>query len=229
MESPRVLVGCPTSYHKEYALEKYIESVKSLSYGNFDFILVDNSEGDNYYNKINKLLVKVIKGPYFEGARDRIVASRNILRKYALDNGYDYFLSLEQDVIPPKDIIERLLKHDKDIVSGVYFAYQTNNDINLLVPLLWKRVEGDHIQYMLSREVMNPRLIEIGACGLGCVLISKKILEKIEFRYDGKDDSFDDMWFCLDSYNAGFRLFADTSIKCKHLILNRPCWEDIKI
>ena len=30
MEQPKILVGCPTSKHKEYCLEKYAESVKSL-------------------------------------------------------------------------------------------------------------------------------------------------------------------------------------------------------
>ena len=235
MESPRVLVGCPTSYHKEYALEKYIESVKSLSYGNFDFILVDNSEGDNYYNKINKLLVKVIKGPYFEGARDRIVASRNILRKYALDNGYDYFLSLEQDVIPPKDIIERLLKHDKDIVSGVYFVHNIINDRRVLVPLAYVIWDGDEDEEMPAmrplndQELWSDELVKAVSFGLGCVLMHRNVLDKIEFRYNKDTEAFDDRWFFIDLFKMKQDVYVDASIKCKHLIGNRPFpWKNIK-
>ena len=37
MENPRVLVGCPTSFHKEYALKQYTEAVKNLNYKKGDF------------------------------------------------------------------------------------------------------------------------------------------------------------------------------------------------
>src|SRR3989344_9577139 len=105
----KVLVGCPTSFHKEYCLDKYAEGIKALTYRYSDVLLVDNSKDDSYLNKIKVMGLNATKGFYFEGARDRIVASRNILREKVLNEGYDYFLSLEQDVVPPKDIIERML------------------------------------------------------------------------------------------------------------------------
>ena len=101
---PKILVGCPTSHHKAYCLKEYAEAVKSLDYPNYDILLVDNSPDEDYINKIKEHGLSVIKGHYFEGARDRIIASRNILRQKAIDEGYDYFFSLEQDVIPPRDI-----------------------------------------------------------------------------------------------------------------------------
>ena len=55
--------------------------------------------------------------------KERIVSSRNKLKEYFLKNDYDYLLSLEQDVVSPKDVIERLMKHDKDICSGLYFNH----------------------------------------------------------------------------------------------------------
>jgi len=215
---PKVLVGCPTAEAKGYTLEKYVEGVKALDYANFDVLIVDNSKDDNYLKKIESLGLSVVKGPYSKGARQRIIDSRNILRQKALDKGYDYFFSLEQDVIPPKDIIQRLLAHNKKIVTGVYFSYQTNNGVTLLVPLLWKRVQGDEVRYMLEREVMEPRLMEVGACGVGCIMIHRDVLEKVKFRFDEKDAGFDDMWFCKDAFDNGFKIFADTSLKCKHLI-----------
>jgi len=96
----RVLVGCPTSEHKEYCLKEYANLLRSLTYDNFDVLLVDNSKDDRYYNKIKSLGIPVIKDKYLEGAKNRIVHSRNILRERVLNGGYDYFFSLEQDVIP---------------------------------------------------------------------------------------------------------------------------------
>jgi GT2 family glycosyltransferase len=224
---PKVLVGCPTSSHKEYCLKQYVKAVRSLTYSNYDILLVDNTKDDYYINKIKELKIPVIKGPYFENARDRIVSSRNILRREVLNKNYDYLLSLEQDIIPPPDIIQRLLTHGKKIISGVYFSYQTNNNITLLVPLLWKRVAKDEVRFMLEEEIIEPQLIEVGACGLGCILISKDILKKVKFRFNKKDKGFDDMWFCYDSFKKSFRIFADTSVKCKHLIKNWS-WDGIK-
>ena len=221
---PRVLVGCPTSWHKEYCLMKYIETAKGLTYPNYDILLVDNSEDDIYSKKIKNLGIPVIKGPWFESARDRIVASRNILREKAIE-GYDYLLSLEQDVIPPKDIIERLLSHKKDIVSGVYYTIKEK----ALRPLLVVK-KGETLHYLDSEKLLAYKdLLEVAICGLGCVLISSKTLSLISFRYVKDNKSFDDFWFCKDSINKGFKIYADTSVVCNHLFLKRPWkWRDLE-
>ena len=129
MNNPKILVGCPTSFHKGYALKQYAEAVKTLDYNNYDILLVDNSPDDVYYNKIKENGLKAIKGPYFEGALQRIITSRNLLRKYVLDNNYDYLFSLEQDVIPNKDTLTKLTSHNKEIVSGIYFLHNLSQGI----------------------------------------------------------------------------------------------------
>ncbi len=226
---PKILVGCPTSDHKSYALERYAEGLKSLTYENFDILIVDNSKDESYIKKIRDLGLPVIKGPYNESARQRIIDSRNILRQKILDGGYDYLFSLEQDVIPPKDVVQRLLKHDKRIVTGIYFTYQTNKEgVNLgLAPVLWKKVGKDGLKVMSEKEVIGYRIIEVGACGLGCILIHKDVLKKIKFRFSKEYEGFDDIWFSYDAFNNGFKIFADTSVKCKHLIVGWS-WKGIK-
>ncbi len=231
MTKPKILVGCPTSFHKEYALEQYIKAVKSLTYPNIDILLVDNSEDDVYFKKIKKFL-PAIKGPYFESARDRIVASRNILREKVLKGNYDYFFSLEQDVLPPKDILEKLLKHNKKLITAVYFANNIIPDKNTseLIPLVYKLVDDKTLDMRSLNEAElweNPGLMEVVSAGLGCLLIHKSVLEKIKFRYE--KNTFDDRWFFIDCYNNKIKVFSDTSIKCKHLIFNRLYpWTKIK-
>ena len=225
----KILVGCPTSEHKEYCLKEYIEAIKNLSYKNYNILLVDNSKDDRYYNKIKSLGINVIKDKYLERARDRIVHSRNIIREYVLDNGYDYFLSLEQDVIPPKDIIERLLRHDKDIVSGVYFKeFITKSGLKNILPLLYNSKEGYEYLFQLNEDdISGNKLIKVRGCGLGCVLIKRKVLDVIKFRYDDKNKAFDDMWFSYDANKKGFFIYSDTGVRCKHLIREMN-WNKIK-
>jgi len=230
--SSKVLVGCPTSFHKEYALKQYTDSVKKLTYKNHDVLLVDNSKDNTYFEKIKSLSIPVIKGPWFESARDRIIASRNILRQKVLDEGYDYFLSLEQDVLPPENFIESLLKHNKKIITGVYFADNVipGKPLPELIPLVYVLEDEATLSMRpLNKEELwgNQGLMEVVSAGLGCVLIHRNILEKIKFRYEL--NTFDDRWFFLDLYNLGVKVYADTSLKCKHLIYNRPYpWKNIK-
>ena len=230
MNQPRVLVGCPTHKVKDYCLEDYSNIVKSLTYPNYDILLVDNTNGDSYYDKIKKEELPVIKGPYFKGAMDRIVASRNLLRDHVLKNNYDYFLSLEQDVIPPKNIIESLLKHNKQVISAAYFNFRIVNNERKPKPMLWFKPieEKKEIMYYLPDEFIlkKPGLYKMHACGLGCLLIHRNVLEKIEFRH--REEGFDDVWFCKDCRDNNIEIYADTSLKCQHITIKGGKWSNIK-
>lgn len=226
----KILVGCPTSDHKAYCLKEYVGGLHSLK-GEFDILLVDNSDTDKYREEIAKLKIPVIKGPYRESARDRIVSSRNMLRKKVIDEGYDYFFSLEQDVIPPPQALHELLVHDTDIVSAVYtkkyklVGEKSGKNLGEKeLPLAWVRV-GDKTTQMEMDDLDPPRLQQIRGVGLGCMLISRKVLEEVQFHFDANHSSFDDMWFCNDAQKAGFSIFLDTGVLCKHLEMD---WKGIK-
>lgn len=221
---PRILVGCPTSDHKAYCLKEYAEALKKLTYKNFDILIVDNSKSRAYSKKMESMGLKVIKDDYRENARERIVKSRNIIREEAIKK-YDYLLSLEQDVIPPPDVIEKLLKHEKEIISGLYFTYKTNEDKKTAVPVLW--TEDNGIRNLGEEEVMHDAVIKVEAAGLGCMLIKNEVLQKIRFRYEEESAAFDDMWFCKDAKEEGYKIFADTGVRCKHLI-KKWSWQGIK-
>jgi len=225
----KVLVGCPTSDYKSYCIEEYVDSIKSLTYSNYDILIVDNSKGESYYNKIKSLGVNVKGDKFQKHARDRIVSSRNMIREYMIENNYDYFLSLEQDVIPPRDIIERMLAHKKDVVTGVYFAMNFHKGKDQLMPLVWVdfNKETRRMFYIDDERLYSDKLIEIAASGLGCVLIHRAILKQFEFRYVKKENAFDDVWFYKDLRENNIRIFCDTSLKCKHLVKNWS-WQNIK-
>ncbi len=222
---PKILLGCPTSGYHEYALKEYAEAVKRLTYKNRDILLVDNSKDDSYLKKLEKYDLSAVKGPWFESAKQRIIKSRNLLREKALEGNYDYLLSLEQDIIPPKDIIENLLKHKHDIVSALYFMPSDSS----LTPMLAIKEKDQYGYIPFNYADKNNSTINVNYAGLGCILISKKVLQKIKFRAD-KKPGFDDWWFCKDAEKEGFKIYADLSVKCKHLIKNRPwSWKDIKV
>tara|TARA_Y100000310_G_scaffold144893_3_gene144248 strand:+ start:58977 stop:59738 length:762 start_codon:yes stop_codon:yes gene_type:complete len=231
---PKILIGAPTAAPYMYCLAEYVARVKELSYDNYDVVLVDNSETEGYKEVIESFGIKAIRAPEFiSDSRERLAASRNILRKKALDEGYDYFLSLEQDVIPPKDIIEQLLQHKKKVMTGVYFKPVLLNlahkgevvkQVKKLMPLLGGFIPGmqEKMHWYSAEEVTGRKIIQVRFSGLGCVLMHRDVLEKIKFRVEKRVFCHDDVWFSHDLYDKGFALFCDTYVKCKHLLKEKP-------
>ncbi len=223
----KVLVGCPTYRNKEYALKDYAEAVKNLQHDGFDVdvLLVDNSAGNEYFEKIKTAGLPVVKGPWLPSARDRIAASRNILREKVLNEGYDYLFSLEQDVIPAPDTLQKMLAHRKKIVTGVVYNHMPYGSEIKLLPMLFAQHPYDPtgLWYVNEKELEVPALKSVLACHLGCTLIHRDVLDFVTFRYFG--NTFDDMAFSKDSIDHGFLLLVDTAIKPKHLFAS---WEGIE-
>jgi len=226
-KNPKILIACPTYQGKEYCLDKYINALKSLTYQNKDILFVDNSKTHDYFNKIKSKGFAVIKDKPLKKPHDSIVQSRNLLRKEFLKKDYDYFLSLEQDVIPPKDIVEKLLTHNKKVISAVYYTWYKFFGVPKLRPLIWADVENDNtkMRFMNSecRKALNSKesvLEKIKMCGLGCVLIHRSVLEKIKFKVPENYSTFDDFVFCNDVRKLGEIVWADLSIQCDHIVKN---------
>ncbi len=227
----RVLVGCPTYEGYDYCLADYVRGVKNLTYKHYDAVLADNSKGDEYAKKIKEGGLGVVRGPHLSNVFERIVTSRNLLREKVLNERYDYFLSLEQDVIPPPHIIEQLMGHQKDIVSGIYFkVYDIKvkdrdgfvKDKKAALPLIFTFDEDPaKMNVCYPKDIEGNKFFQIRACGLGGVLIHRRVLEKVKFRYDPNKNTFDDMHFCHDAIENGFEIWADASIKCKHLFMKK--------
>lgn len=129
-ELPKVLVGCPTYDGKDYVLEEYMENVISLDYPNYDIIIVDNSErkGGPFFKRLKKYEsrkgnaknVYVISDRRARTSRQTIAKSRNKIREHFLRGDYKYYMSIEFDLIPPKDIITKLMAEKKPVITGMY-------------------------------------------------------------------------------------------------------------
>ncbi len=225
MDLPKVLVGAPVCNLYEYCFDEFLENIKNLTYSNYKILLVDNSKEEDFFNKI-KSKVNIIRIPYFEKMRDRVTIAHDELRKYALKENFDYLLVLDQDIIPPRNIIEQLMQHKKDAISALYFGHHEVNGENKIMPFAWSFISREgtwgKVGYITDVAIQGNDLIEIAFSGMGCVLLSKKILKKIKFRYDESIDAWDDRWLGYDIYKEGFKFYLDPRIKCKHLYLKRP-------
>jgi len=234
-KSPKVLVGCPTDNKKEYCLDKYAESIKTLTYKNYEVLLIDNSQGEEYTKKIKKKGIPVIHKRVSDKAADNVIYCANMLREKVLSEGYDYLLMLESDVVPPRDIIERLLKLDSKVASGVIFHVYGTRDENgnkvlnhrALIALRQDKKNPQMISFFKVEQVMQADYpIEVDYASFGCIMIHKDVLKEFKFRYEdytsktsGLPDIFwHDMCFSKDILEKGRKIKVDLGAKCQHLI-----------
>jgi len=228
----KVLVGCPITSYKEQVIDQYLEGYNALSFKNKDLLLFDNSPDEKMFNRISKIKgITVEKSRHTKNVREMITRDRNELRKRTLEGGYDYFFSLEQDVIPPVNAIEKLISNRKRVCNGLYFNFFSSrnmgeNAIELVATFsTWLDPEMRELRLtrMLKFEDVFPsRLIEIYSGGIGATLIEKEVLEKIKFRYDEKVESFEDVFFYQDCYEKGIEVWLDSSIVANHLLSKWP-------
>jgi protein-L-isoaspartate O-methyltransferase len=137
--------------------------------------------------------------PNLEVSRTRIAQS--------LDDGWIFFL--DWDVIPPADVIPRLLKHDKEIISGIYF-----NRYPPYFPVIYRHRKGALYENILSYP--KNELIRVDGVGLGCCLISKIVFDTIPqpwFKFEGIYG--EDLYFCR-KVSRHFDIYVDTSVVCEH-------------
>ena len=248
------MVGGPVSKNHEYAMEQFLEGIKNLDYPNYDIFLIDNSDTEDFYNKYKNKVNMIRDGFQFNSIKKRMVYCRNLMRKKVLEEGYDYFFDVDQDVILLKHALKNLVERNKEVVTGIYYSYfrhgkeekklpvaygwftydqqkEIMNNLDILKernPKFYSTLVKEDFNFkrirrqLTEEEVEDNKLIEIKMCGTGCLLLHRSILEKLEFR-ENSEGGFDDVIFCKDvTEKLNIKIYADTSVKCGHMVSERP-------
>ena len=134
LKVPKILVTCPTHEVKEYCFQRWIDNVKNLTYPNYDILVVDNSPTDSYVKKWGDQVPMIhLAGQDQDPQRigNRICNSMAVVQKHFLKGDYTHWMNIEADNIPPKDVIETLLKYgqDADWISHCYLALPSGDTV----------------------------------------------------------------------------------------------------
>lgn len=143
--------------------------------------------------------------------------SRSIVAHKFLKGNYTHLYFLDDDIKPPIDCIERLLRHDKDIVEANYLLFLDGH----LHPAAYRKV-GDN-EYA-SLQFGERGLKEVDAIGLGACLIKRRVIEecmkkdcfRLELEKDGRLAKGEDIIFSEVAKKLGFGIWYDFSIRCEH-------------
>ncbi len=239
-----VLVASPTYDAMRYCFREFIDSLKAINFdkGGFDILLMDNSKKEEFFNelKMEKGIIALKDDTKEDKNVRRLVSSRNKILDYAILNNYEYVLMMDSDVIPPKEILRSLVECDKDIVSGLYFGeFSISGKIKEL-PVAWKLFSEEEFnemkrlkiapeyakrredirRHITDEEANSGALTEVFICSPGCMLLSRKVFEKIRYDFLEKGDGIlygDDIAFLEMARKHGFKIWCNTKVKCRHL------------
>jgi len=122
---------------------------------------------------------------------------------------------LDDDVVAPVDVVPRLIKHDKLVVSGWYLLRGNKQ------PCPATRTKHGWTQHT-QEQLSQPQLLQVDGTGAGCLLIKREVFDVITKPYflEGDLKTYkgcgEDLHFCLNLKQHNIPTYTDTTIYCRH-------------
>ncbi len=147
-----------------------------------------------------------------------ISSNRNkIVQKFLADKEMDYLMMIDSDIVPPINVMD-LVDFQKDIISPICFILNKNQ----IIPLVMKK-RPDGMWSPLDITKLNG-LIEVDAVGTGCIILSRKVVEAIQYPFKNDYDADGikrfglDFNFCQRAKKLGYKIFCHLDYSCQHWI-----------
>jgi len=186
-----------------------VESIKNNDYPNFQVVIIDNGSTEQFSISNFQFSIKVIYNKENLG----FAGGNNVGIKYALENGADYVLLLNNDTVVSRDFLRKLVEageSDKKIGllgSKIYFYDEPKR--------IW--FAGGKINCLYNKGVMrgydeidkgqydNPTVQETEYITGCCLLIKKAVIEKIGLMPEEYFLYYEDTDWSLKAQQSGFR------------------------
>lgn len=175
-----------------------IRTVKSMTYQNFEIIVVDNASSDNSLEILKSEFpeVTIIKCTNNFG----VAKGNNIGIKYALKNKCEYILLLNNDTELEPKLLEILVKkaNKKVITVPKIYYYEAKNLLWYAGGKInWNKGIVKHLGDKEYDRGQYNKLREIEYSPTCCMLVHKDIFEKIGLMDEAYFMYYDDTDFCI--------------------------------
>ena len=198
------ITSCIPVSNREKTLKKMLTSLQNNSYNKNKITLIFYDGSTDGSSKIIEDFIenngseyhKVIYEKESFPSRGNIAKARNGCFKLAINTNAEYIFSIDSDVEIPNNAIQELIQiieHDKDIgIASIPYIY-LNDD---------------------PKKSQNTLLVDIT---LGCTLISRNLLDKINWHIDERYGKADDLWLGSKAEKLGFKVVKHETEKARHL------------
>ena len=140
---------------------------------------------------------------------------RNATIKAALDGGYDYWWSIDTDLILDPKTLPVLLSADVDIVSEVFWT-QSKAGGWWCNGWMYDQADADG----RLKEFMNPGLYKVGMTGALTLVKTDVFRAGVDYSPIPNIRKVlwgEDRWFCIRAACLGFEMWLDTHCPAEHL------------
>lgn len=139
---------------------------------------------------------------------------------------YDYIMWIDSDIVfNPKQFLD-LLKHKKDISSGLYLM---EGGQNFACVKDWDEKffeKNGHFQFLSPKDIEKDKsLIKVNYVGMGWMLVKKGVFESIKYPWfepirktigGYTDFTMEDVAFCHKAIEQGHDIYVDPNIIVGH-------------
>ena len=221
----KTLIGVIQSEANLNCQSTWIENLKKLR-GEYEVLVVENSYDDNNFEMLKTVFKHVLKGPYFNSVKERIIENRNIvLSWFRKHEQYDKLLFLDSDIFPPASALQSLINSKKKIVGTVCWVVGKAGTLRVAWNFFKEDVMvGKSEDWMAGVEENknyvkeDAKIVKVEDMGLGCTLFDGAMLRKesdISFRENGIALN-EDYTFLRDLSKKGYGIFMDMKVNCFH-------------
>lgn len=168
-------------------------------------------------------------------------AARNQIAAGMLKSSAEWLFFMDDDMLYPSLALIRLLHDRVDVVGGTYFqrfaphpivAYEyggkDEKGLYQYRPIQeeWERYAREHKDAIPIGEdkpfvgaiLGKDGLMEVGGIGTGCLLIKRKVLERVGEPWFGyQEGGSEDLYFCRRAREVGFKVHVDLGVVCGHI------------
>lgn len=234
--SNKVLIGIVTYDGKDYIWDKFWRNIQRLSYPNVDIVIVDNTPSKYYYSKLKRRVkhlknVTVYHTKRSPTSREAMCKSLNKLREHFLEGDYSHLMMIESDLVPPVDIVERLMSHNEGVIGSIYLIGHDDMKGQPPRPCLFgidreKQGATKNLSPEIGFAYFGKGVVPIHGCGFGSTLFKRWVIERFMFTYDlGKPVKHSDVMFFKDYHNSGYQAYVDTDMIIPHYPSK---WDEVK-
>jgi hypothetical protein len=135
-----------------------------------------------------------------------IVTARNMCIDYALLTGASHLLFIDADVIPPNNVIPALLAEAHTLVGGIVPGRGCHSAL--------KYIFGEERTFHTG---VAP-FIEVRHGTCGCMMIERRVFNKIRFRFSVEDGLSEDPAYAADvEAMFGEKMWLREDVVCQHI------------
>ncbi len=149
-----------------------------------------------------------------------VASKKQYIAEFAVEQGAQWVLYIDDDVIFPPSVLLQLMHRNKDIVGGVYWSKSEPP-----MPLIFK----GHMQGSF-RDWHVGDFFKVDAMGMGLTFIRTSVFKKMSKPWFSLDYTYqeiegrnvkdhgttEDLYFYKKAHDYGFEVWCDTAIQAYH-------------